>query len=200
MKISKTEIEVCDKVYKFKKCTPNDVLQYEKDMQNLINKYKPLQEEEENLNNELRIVDTRIRGMENNIEAINKLDNPTDEQLSSIITYNDKLDNLEQDRLKLIQKATKMNKKHEKQLEEIKENIYRINAQSAVKYLEGMTEEYFMDNATQLDITIIKLIPQIKEMAETGISNKEIEKHIRKNVELQAKQSLKQKDNSFRRN
>lgn len=197
MKFNKNSIEICGDTYKFKKVSSGETLRKQEQIEAEYKKYEPLFDKSEELNDQYKSINNQIKQLNKMIDAINRKDDPTDTELDLIITYSQKALNLEEERNKINKQGKQLDKENDKELKQIQKGIFDLYGEMAEMQLEKMTKDYFVENCSRLDLAILRLLPQIRDMCETGVSEKKIEKFVRDNIEADADQTLRNKKPSF---
>lgn len=188
MEFSKNGIEVCGKKYKFKRCTNAQLLEHQKSIEAEQDKYKPITDKAKKIERDIEAIDTQIESIRNIINAINKKDEPTDNDLDNVTKYSIQLVNLGSERRALIEKGEKLDEKHKKEIEQIRQYVLEKYGELAEMQLEGITKEEFIKNADDSDMDTIRLLASIKKMLSQGVSIKDVEKFVSKNAKSEADQ------------
>lgn len=188
MEFSKNSIEVCGKKYKFKRCTNAQLLEHQKSIEAEQDKYKPITDKAKKIERDIEAIDTQIESIRNIINAINKKDEPTDNDLDNVTEYSIQLVNLGNERRALIEKGEKLDEKHKKEIEQIRQYVLEKYGELAEMQLEGITKEEFIKNADDSDMDTIRLLASIKKMLSQGVSIKDVEKFVSKNAKSEADQ------------
>lgn len=188
MEFSKNGIEVCGKKYKFKRCTNAQLLEHQKSIEAEQDKYKPITDKAKKIERDIEAIDTQIESIRNIINAINKKDEPTDNDLDNVTKYSIQLVNLGNERRALIEKGEKLDEKHKKEIEQIRQYVLEKYGELAEMQLEGITKEEFIKNADDSDMDTIRLLASIKKMLSQGVSIKDVEKFVSKNAKSEADQ------------
>ena len=188
MEFSKNGIEVCGKKYKFKRCTNAQLLEHQKSIEAEQDKYKPIADKVKKIERDIEAIDTQIESIRNIINAINKKDEPTDNDLDNVTKYSIQLVNLGNERRALIEKGEKLDEKHKKEIEQIRQYVLEKYGELAEMQLEGITKEEFIKNADDSDMDTIRLLASIKKMLSQGVSIKDVEKFVSKNAKSEADQ------------
>ena len=190
MEFSKNSIEVCGKKYKFKRCTNAQILEHQKSIEAEQDKYKPITDKAKAIERDIEAIDTQIESIHNIVTAINKKEEPSDDDLDNITEYSMQLIDLGNERRKLIEKGEALDEKHKKEIEAIRQYVLDKYGELAELQLEGITKEEFVANADDSDMTIIRLLASIKKMLSLGASPKDVEKFVKQNIIAEAKQSF----------
>lgn len=188
MEFSKNSIEVCGKKYKFKRCTNAQLLEHQKSIEAEQDKYKPITDKAKKIERDIEAIDTQIESIRNIINAINKKDEPTDNDLDNVTEYSIQLVNLGNERRALIEKGEKLDEKHKKEIEQIRQYVLEKYGELAEMQLDGITKEEFVKNADDSDMDTIRLLASIKKMLSQGVSIKDVEKFVSKNAKSEADQ------------
>ena len=190
MEFSKNSIEVCGKKYKFKRCTNKQLLEHQKSIEAEQDKYKPITDKAKAIERDIEAIDVQIESIHNIVTAINKKEEPSDDDLDNITEYSMQLIDLGNERRKLIEKGEALDEKHKKQIEQIRQYVLDKYGELAELQLDGITKEEFVANADDSDMTIIRLLASIKKMLSLGASPKDVEKFVKQNIIAEAKQSF----------
>lgn len=191
MKFDKNGLELCGQYFKFKKCTNMQVLEYQKEIEKEQDNFKPITDKVNKLERDAEAIETEIKSIQGYVKAITMKQEPSDEELDLVAQYSMKVIDLVEQRRKLIEKAEKLDKKHKKDIENLELFVLEKYGEIASAQLEGLTTEFYMENADSVDTTIVKLLTPIKKMLALGSSNKDVEKFIKQNVNAEAKQSFR---------
>ena len=92
------------------------------------------------------------------------------------------------ERRALIEKGEKLDEKHKKEIEQIRQYVLEKYGELAEMQLEGITKEEFIKNADDSDMDTIRLLASIKKMLSQGVSIKDVEKFVSKNAKSEADQ------------
>ena len=190
MEFSKNSIEVCGKKYKFKRCTNAQILEHQKSIEAEQDKYKPITYKAKKIERDIEAIDTQIESIHNIVTAINKKEEPSDDDLDNITEYSMQLIDLGNERRELIEKGEALDEKHKKEIEQIRKYVLDKYGELAELQLDGITKEEFVANADDSDMTIIRLLASIKKMLSLGASPKDVEKFVKQNIIAEAKQSF----------
>lgn len=190
MEFSKNSVEICGKKYKFKRCTNKQILEHQKSIEAEQDKYKPITDKAKAIERDIEAIDTQIESIHNIVTAINKKEEPSDEDLDKVTNYSMQLVDLGNERRKLIEKGEALDEKHKKEIDAIKQYVLNKYGELAELQLDGITKEEFVKNADDSDMTIIRLLASIKKMLSLGASTKDVEKFVKQNIIAEAKQSF----------
>ena len=188
MEFSKNSIEVCGKKYKFKRCTNAQLLEHQKSIEAEQDKYKPIADKAKKIERDIEAIDTQIESIHNIVTAINKKEEPSDDDLDNITKYSMQLIDLGNERRKLIEKGEALDEKHKKEMEQIRQYVLEKYGELAEMQLDGITKEEFVKNADDSDMDTIRLLASIKKMLSQGVSIKDVEKFVSKNAKSEADQ------------
>lgn len=190
MDFSKNSVEICGKKYKFKRCTNKQILEHQKSIEAEQDKYKPITDKAKAIERDIEAIDVQIESIHNIVTAINKKEEPSDEDLDNVTKYSMQLVDLGNQRRALIEKGESLDEKHKKEIEAIRQYVLDKYGELAELQLEGITKEEFVKNADDSDMTIIRLLASIKKMLSLGASTKDVEKFVKQNIIAEAKQSF----------
>lgn len=188
MEFSKNSIEVCGKKYKFKRCTNKQLLEHQKSIEAEQDKYKPITDKAKKIERDIEAIDVQIESIHNIVTAINKKEEPSDDDLDNITKYSMQLIDLGNERRKLIEKGEALDEKHKKEIEQIRQYVLEKYGELAEMQLDGITKEEFVKNADDSDMDTIRLLASIKKMLSQGVSIKDVEKFVSKNAKSEADQ------------
>ena len=190
MEFTKNSVEICGKKYKFKRCTNAQILEHQKSIEAEQDKYKPITDKAKAIERDIEAIDTQIESIHNIVTAINKKEEPSDDDLDKVTNYSMQLVDLGNERRKLIEKGEALDEKHKKEIEAIRKYVLDKYGELAELQLEGITKKEFVENADDSDMTIIRLLASIKKMLSLGASTKDVEKFVKQNIIAEAKQSF----------
>ena len=188
MEFSKNSIEVCGKKYKFKRCTNKQLLEHQKSIEAEQDKYKPITDKAKAIERDIEAIDVQSESIHNIVTAINKKEEPSDDDLDNITKYSMQLIDLGNERRKLIEKGEALDEKHKKEIEQIRQYVLEKYGELAEMQLDGITKEEFVKNADDSDMDTIRLLASIKKMLSQGVSIKDVEKFVSKNAKSEADQ------------
>lgn len=188
MEFSKNSITVCGKEYKFKRCTNKQLLEHQKSIEAEQEKYKPITDKAKAIERDIEAIDVQIESIHNIVTAINKKEEPSDDDLNNITTYSMQLIDLGNKRRKLIEKGEKLDEKHKKEIEQIRQYVLEKYGELAEMQLDGITKEEFVENADDSDMDTIRLLASIKKMLSQGVSVKDVGKFVSRNAKSEADQ------------
>lgn len=190
MEFTKNSVELCGKKYKFKRCTNKQILEHQKSIEAEQDKYKPITDEAKKIERDIEAIDTEIESIQNIVIAINKKEEPSDDDLNLVTQYSMDIVKLSNKRRKLIEKGEELDEKHKKEIEAIRQFVLDKYGELAELQLDGITKEEFIANADDSDMTIIRLLASIKKMLSLGASTKDVEKFVKQNIIAETKQSF----------
>ena len=188
--VTKNSVTLCGKKYKFKRCTNAQILEHQKSIEAEQEKYKPLTDEAKKIERDIEAIDTQIESINNIVTAINKKEEPSDTDLDVVTKYSMQIVDLANQRRKLVEKGEALDEKHKKEIDAIQQYVLQKYGELAELQLEGITQEEFVKNADNSDMTIIRLLASIKKMLALGSSPKDVEKFVKQNILAEAKQSF----------
>lgn len=188
--VTKNSVTLCGKKYKFKRCTNAQILEHQKSIEAEQEKYKPLTDEAKKIERDIEAIDTQIGSINNIVTAINKKEEPSDTDLDVVTKYSMQIVDLANQRRKLVEKGEDLDEKHKKEIDAIQQYVLQKYGELAELQLEGITQEEFVKNADNSDMTIIRLLASIKKMLALGSSPKDVEKFVKQNILAEAKQSF----------
>lgn len=188
MEFSKNSITVCGKEYKFKRCTNKQLLEHQKSIEAEQEKYKPITDKAKAIERDIEAIDVQIESIHNIVTAINKKEEPSDDDLNNITKYSMQLIDLGNKRRKLIEKGEKLDEQHKKEIEQIRQYVLEKYGELAEMQLEGITKEEFVENADDSDMDTIRLLASIKKMLSQGVSVKDVGKFVSRNAKSEADQ------------
>lgn len=188
MEFSKNSITVCGKEYKFKRCTNKQLLEHQKSIEAEQEKYKPITDKAKAIERDIEAIDVQIESIHNIVTAINKKEEPSDDDLNNITTYSMQLIDLGNKRRKLIEKGEKLDEQHKKEIEQIRKYVLEKYGELAEMQLDGITKEEFVENADDSDMDTIRLLASIKKMLSQGVSVKDVGKFVSRNAKSEADQ------------
>lgn len=188
MEFSKNSITVCGKEYKFKRCTNKQLLEHQKSIEAEQEKYKPITDKAKAIERDIEAIDVQIESIHNIVTAINKKEEPSDDDLNNITTYSMQLIDLGNKRRKLIEKGEKLDEQHKKEIEQIRQYVLEKYGELAEMQLDGITKEEFVENADDSDMDTIRLLASIKKMLSQGVSVKDVGKFVSRNAKSEADQ------------
>lgn len=188
MEFSKNSITVCGKEYKFKRCTNKQLLEHQKSIEAEQEKYKPITDKAKAIERDIEAIDVQIESIHNIVAAINKKEEPSDDDLNNITKYSMQLIDLGNKRRKLIEKGEKLDEQHKKEIEQIRQYVLEKYGELAEMQLEGITKEEFVENADDSDMDTIRLLASIKKMLSQGVSVKDVGKFVSRNAKSEADQ------------
>lgn len=190
MEFTKNSVELCGKKYKFKRCTNKQILEHQKSIEAEQEKYKPLMDEARAIERDIEAIDLEIESINNIVTAINKKEEPSDDDLDNVTKYSMELVELGKQRRALVEKGEALDEKHKKEIENIQQYIVEKYGELAELQLDGITKDEFVKNADASDMTIIRLLASIKKMLSLGASTKDVEKFVKQNIIAEANQSF----------
>lgn len=199
LKFTKTTIEICGKDFKYAKCTNKQVLDHQKEIEAEQDKYKPLINESKELNEEVNKLNVQINNIDRVIDAINRKEDPSDADLDLIIKKSEDQIELIEQKKELMKKGEKLDADHKKEIDELRGYVNEKYGELAAIQLEGMTKEFYVENASSTDANLIRLLAPIRQMAESGIPSKKIEKFVRDNIQADANNIVASNSPDFRR-
>lgn len=191
MEFTKNSVELCGKKCKFKRCTNRQLMEHQKTIEAEQDKYKPISDKAKAIERDIEAIDTEIESIQNIVKAINKKEEPSDDDLDKVTNYSMQIVDLANKRRKLVEKGEALDEKHKKEIEQIQQFVLDKYGELAEMQLEGITKQEFIDNADDTDMAIIRLLASIKKMLSLGSSTKDVEKFVRANANSEAKQRLK---------
>lgn len=186
MKVNDKGIEFCGEFRKYRNCTNKELIAHQRAIEEEQEKFKPLSDKATRLEDEVHMIDTQIQSIKDYCDAINSKDEPTDSELDKVAKYSMKIVELSDERMSLVYEARQLDEQHKKDIQQLEEYIIEKYGELAELQLE-ITKEEYVEKATNVDATIVRLLASIKKMFLLGASNKEVEKFIKNNVIHEAK-------------
>ena len=174
------KIYFCGKMRKFKRC-PNKVLKnYQKSVEDYQNKLYPLAEQNRDFQfkmdehlEELNIINT-------NMDLLNKLENPSDDEIREAIGLN-------RDKLELQKKIHALRVEKDEADKKNKENYSSLNDELLETYdefstiiFEGFKEGEFVENADSVDFDVAPHLSSLYRLSLSGASQSELDEAYKK--------------------
>lgn len=191
MKFTKNSLELCGKEFKFKRCTNKEILEHQKAIEAEQEKYKPISDKAQKIERDVKAIDTEIESIQAFSKAINNKSEPTDEELDRVAELNMDLIELARKRRKLVEQGEKLDEQHKEDIQALRQYVHEQYGELASMQLEGLTKEFYIENADDSDATIVRLMASIKKMLSLGASSKDVEKFVKQNVNEEARQSFR---------
>lgn len=170
-----TTVQFCGKPRKFKRCPNKTLVDYRKAMDDIRERMIPLVEHERDAQFELDEIVEEIDSINKHIELLEKLDDPSDNEIRECIDLTKKRIELQKQQHELrvkFQDKTKDDKELYEQLnDELEENYCNFATMIFSNFEESEFEE-----ADDTDLVIAPQLGDLYRLATTGAKQKEIDK------------------------
>lgn len=190
VKVTEKGIEFCGEFFKFKRVSAAQVLEHQAKIEEQQELFKEAVEKSDEWSDDIEFIDAQITAKGNFINlTMNNVDSSSDD-LKKASEFQLEIMDLNDKRRKLVKKIKKLNKEHENEIKELDKFINETYGELACLQLEGLTKEFYLQNADNTDVALVKLLAHIRRMFALGSSVKEVERFIRNNANVE-------NDNSF---
>ena len=176
---TQTKIPLCGSEYEFRRCSNNALTEYDKKIQEKIKEIEPETDESNKLNNKTERLNSKIKSMESKINLLERKEDLSDKEIDKAMSYHDQLDELHEELEKHLENIKKFNEETQGIGEKLTEDINRITAEKMEAVLEGMTADFFLENADRIDWHIADNISKYYEMCMIGERPSKIKQEIK---------------------
>lgn len=174
LKLNQT-VEFCGKPRKFQRCPNKTLVEYRKSMDDIREKMLPLVEHERDAQFKLDEIVDEIDSINKHIELLEKLDDPSDNEIRECIDLTKKRIELQKEQHELrveFQDKTKNDKELYQQLDDELRECYCEFASIVFKDFDKSE----FDEADDTDLIIAPQLGDLYRLATTGAKQKEIDK------------------------
>lgn len=176
---TQTKIALCGSEYEFKRCPNNTLREYDEKIEKRIEEIKPETTESNRLNDKTERLNNQIKSMTSRINLIESKEELSDEEIDKAMGYHDDLDKLYKQLEQHQKDIQKFNEETEGLGKSLAEDVNRIIAEKMEAVLDGMTADFFSDNADAIDWHIAENISKYYEMCMIGERESKIKQEIK---------------------
>ena len=177
-----TKVEFCGKERKFQRCPNKALKDYQKSIEDIREKMMPLVEHERDAQFELDELNEEQESINKHIELLERLDDPSDEEIRECINLTRKRIELQRASHKLRKEFSDKTKEDRELYEELDEQLRDAYCEFATVIFKDFNKEEF-DEADSTDLVIAPQLGDLYRLASTGAKQKEIDKLYKKLVQ-----------------
>ena len=177
-----TKVEFCGKERKFKRCPNKTLKNYQKSIEDIRERMTPLVEQERDSQFQLDELDEEIQGINKHIELLEKLDDPSDDEIRECMNLTKRKLNLQKHihelRVQFSEKA--------KEDEELYIELDDALKDAYCEFAEAIFDDFTKDDFEEADSTDLVIAPQLGDLyrlATTGARQKDVDKLYQKIVQ-----------------
>jgi len=172
----KTKISFCGKDRKFKRTLNKELKDNQKEIEAIQDKMQPLIERNRDYQFKVTELEDEIESIDKHLLLLDKLDEPTDEEIRESIKLNREKTGLQKEIHELRRENDSLSDEDKKFFEDLDQELRDTYATFAVKVLDGFEFEEFEENADSTDLTIAPRLSELYRLALSGASQKEMDK------------------------
>lgn len=174
MKFTKTGIELCGKLRKYKRISKGQIKQHQKDVENMVVGSKEIIKQSDELMSEYREAISDLTDIEEMISVIKSKKTPSDEELDRVVDLISQRKAHRDNISALAKQISDFNEKHEETMDSMMDEVPKNLARLASKMVD-ITEEEFLENYTSDDELLVRYLSFFKQMADAGNTETEME-------------------------
>ena len=172
----KTKIEFCGKERKFKRCPNKELKDYQKTIEDIQDKMQPLIDRNRDFQFNITELEDEISSIDKHLELLDKLEDPTDDEIRESIALNREKTDLQKEIHQLTRENDNLSEEDKKFFEDLDQELRDAYATFGTKVLANFEFEEFDENADGTDLTIAPNLGQLYRLAVSGATQKEIDK------------------------
>lgn len=170
-----SKVEFCGKDRKFKRCPNKTLKDYQKSMEDIQNKITPLAERTRDYQFKLTELTDEQKTIDKHIKLLEKLEDPSDEEIRKCINLNDKKLTIQKKIHELRVENDEAEKNDAKFYEEMDVELRKCYGEFASKIFEDFDSSE-IEEADSTDLTIAPRLSDLYRLATTGVKQKDIDK------------------------
>ena len=174
------KIYFCGKERQFKRCPNRTLKDYQKSVEEYQDKLYPLAESNRDYQILVDELSSEIDIIDENIELLSKLNDPSDDEIREIMNLNKKKLSLKKKMNKARVDNDNKSQKNRKKYEEISKDIENTYDQFALASLKGWKEGEFMEEADSTDYDIAPHLHELYRLSLAGCTQQEIDDAYKK--------------------
>lgn len=172
----KTKINFCGKERKFKRTPNKELKDYQKNIEDIQDKMQPLIERNRDYEFKITELEDEIESIDKHLILLDKLEDPTDEEIRESITLNRSKINLQKQIHEARRENDSLSDDDKKFFEDLDQELRDAYAEFAVKVLDKFEFDEFDEYADGTDLTVAPNLGSLYRLAVSGASQKEIDK------------------------
>jgi len=170
-----TSVEFCGNKRKFQRCANKELKNYQKTIEDIQEKILPLAERTRDFQFELNELNDEIESINTHIDLLEKLDDPSDEEIRECISLTKKKVSLQKEIHEIRIKNDEAEKQDREFYEELDERLRENYGVFASKIFKDFDSSE-IEEADSTDLTIAPRLGELYRLATTGASQKEVDK------------------------
>ena len=173
------KVYFCGEERKFQRCANKTLKDYQKSIEAIQDKLTPLAERTRDFQFKLTELQDEISSIDKHIELLEKLDDPSDDEIRECI-------NLTKDKIRLQKEIHSLRKANDDMelsdratYEELDEELRQSYGEFASKIFENFSKDD-IDEADSTDLTLAPRLGEVYRLATTGVKQKSIDEAVQK--------------------
>ena len=187
---NKTEIELCGKARKWNRCSNKEIKDHQAKLESMYDSLKPVLNEIEEIQDEIMEKQSQLNDIEDKIDVIKSMNELSDADQNKILKLIDEKQGIRKEIKKLRKEVKEIDNNQTQTIKDLEEQI-PINTAELVSKMVYISPEEYLEKSTEFDDIIVQNLSTIKLKLLSGDKAKDIEKYIKKQIDL------KTKDTSF---
>jgi len=180
LKLNQT-VEFCGEKRKFKRCPNKTLKDYQKTMEDIQDKLTPLAERSRDFQFQLTELNEEIDSIDKHIELLEKLDEPSDEEIRECISLTKEKTNLQREIHRLRRENDELEKGDKEFYDELDTQMRESYGEFASKIFDGFDPSE-IEEADSTDLLISPRLGDLYRLAMTGAKQKDVDKLYQKIV------------------
>lgn len=179
MSFNARKINFCGKERKFKRCPNRTVKDFQKRIENIQEELEPLTDKNREFQFASQEINDEIETINKHIELLEKLDEPTDEEIRQSLDLNQSKVQLQKELHKLIN-DNELSMRNEKDFfKDIDKKLMDTYAEFATLIFDKFEFEEFEDEADSTDLVIAPRLSELYRLCTSGAKQAEVDKVYR---------------------
>ena len=169
----------CGEERKFQRCPNKTLKDYQKTIEDIQDKLTPLAEKTRDFQFSLTELEDEISSIDKHIELLEKLDDPSDDEIRECIDLTKTKINLQKEIHTLRKDKDDSDLEDRKTYEELDDELRASYGEFASKIFENFDKDD-IDEADTTDLTLAPRLSEVYRLATTGVKQKDIDKAVQK--------------------
>ena len=176
-----TSVEFCGKARKFQRCPNKTLKNYQKSMEDIREEMIPLAEHERDSQFRLDELTEEIDAINKHIELLEKLDDPTSDEIRECIDLTKKRVSIQKDIHELRVNFGETNKNNQELYKKLDDKLNNTYCEFAKTIFKDFTDDDF-EEVDETDLVIAPRLGELYRLATSGAKQKDIDKLYQKIV------------------
>lgn len=176
MSFNARKINFCGKERKFKRCPNRTVKDFQKRIENIQEELEPITDKNREFQFASQEINDEIETINKHIELLEKLEEPTDEEIRQSLELNQSKVHLQKDLHKLIDENEKSAREEKGFFKDIDKKLMDTYAEFATLVFDKFEFEEFEDEADSTDLVIAPRLGELYRLCTSGAKQSEVDK------------------------